>query len=113
MNRVCEILFLTTWWVYDQADQSAHSIFVHWFNLFEGCAWIVFAALVMRRYLRFRRGRIEVVYAVAFVLFGLTDFREAYSVQSWLLWLKLAILVWLFCLRRSVMRKFYPDSRVY
>jgi len=40
MNRVCEILFLTTWWTYDPADQSAHSVFVHWFNLFEGVAWI-------------------------------------------------------------------------
>ncbi len=113
MNRVCEILFLTTWWAYDPMDRSAHSVLVHWFNLFEGAAWLAFAALVFRRYHQFRRSRIEVAYGAAFVLFGLTDFREAYSVQSWLLWLKLVILVALFCLRRSVMRRFYPESKVY
>jgi hypothetical protein len=113
MYRICEILFLTTWWTYDPSDQSAHSIFVHWFNLFEGTAWLIFAALVFRRHLKFRRNRIEVVYALTFVAFGLTDFREAYFVESWLLWLKLAILFALFCLRRSVMRRFYPESRVY
>jgi hypothetical protein len=113
MNRICEILFLETWWTYDSTEQSGHSIFVHWFNLFEGCTWIVFAALALRRFLRFRRSQTEVVYAALFVLFGLTDFREAYSVQSWLLWVKLAILIALFRLRRSVMRRFYPESRVY
>jgi hypothetical protein len=113
MNRVCEILFLETWWAYDSSDRSAHSVLVHWFNLFEGCAWVVFAALVLFRYLRFHRSRIEVVYAVTYVLFGLTDFREAYSLQSWLLWLKLVILIALFWLRRSVMRRFYPASRIY
>ena len=113
MHRVCEILFLNTWWAYDSSDRTAHSIFVHWFNLFEGCAWIVFATLVLVRYLRFRRSRIEIVYAVTFVVFGLTDFREAFSLQSWLLWLKLFILIVLFCLRRFVMRRFYPESRIY
>src|SRR5258708_37581052 len=113
MDRVYEILFLNTWWAYDSRDRSAHSIFVHWFNLFEGCAWLILAALVLRRHRHFRRSRVEIVYAVTFVLFGLTDFREAYSLQSWLLWLKLFILVALFCLRRSVMRRFYPTSRIY
>lgn len=113
MNRFCEILFWATWWTYDPGDLSVHSIVVHWFNLFEGAVWIVFAALVVRRYLRFRHSSIEVAYAVSFVLFGLTDFREAYFVQSWLLWVKLVILVALFGLRRSVMRRFYPEHRVY
>jgi hypothetical protein len=113
MNRVLAILFWETWWVYDPQEKSAHSIFTHWFNFFEGAAWLLFAALVVRRHLRFRRSPVEVVYAAAFLLFGLTDFREAYSLQSWLLWLKLAILVALFLLRRFVMRTYYPNSRIY
>ncbi|MBI3865329.1 MAG: hypothetical protein HY290_25930 [Planctomycetia bacterium] len=113
MNRVFEILFTETWWAYDPGDRSAHSIFTHWFNLFEGVAWLVFAALVFRRYLRFRRSLVEVVYAATFVVFGLTDFREAYSLPSWLLWIKLFVLIALLLLRRSVMRRFYPKSKVF
>ncbi|HEY3965743.1 MAG TPA: hypothetical protein VGM05_14390 [Planctomycetaceae bacterium] len=113
MNRILEFLFTETWWRYDPLEQSAHSIFTHWFNLFEGVAWCVFAVLVLRRYWKFRRSSIEIVYAAAFLLFGLTDFREAFCVQSWLLWIKLVILVALFCLRRVVMRRFYPESKVY
>jgi hypothetical protein len=113
MARCCEFLFLETWWVYDPRTPTVHAVFTHWFNLFEGTVWLVFAGLVAGRYVRFRRSLIELLYAAAFGLFGLTDFREAYCVQSWLLWVKLVILVGLFALRRTVMRRFYPDSRVY
>lgn len=113
MDRILQILFTETWWAYDPQEQSAHSIFTHWFNFFEGVAWCLFAALVLRRYWKCRRSSIEILYAAAFVLFGLTDFREAYFVQSWLLWLKLVILVSLFLLRKSVMRRFYPESKLY
>ncbi len=113
MDRIFEILFTETWWCYDPRELSAHSIFTHWFNLFEGVAWCVFAVLVIRRYSRFRRSSIEIAYAGVFLLFGLTDFREAFCVQSWLLWIKLVILIALFFLRRLVMRRFYPESKVY
>ncbi len=113
MSRVIEILFATTWWTYDPRGRSLYSIGYHSFNLVEGVAWIVFAVLVLWRFLAHRRSRIELVYAAAFASFGLTDFREAYAMQSWLLWVKLLNLVVLFWLRRIVMRRYYPESTVY
>jgi hypothetical protein len=47
------------------------------------------------------------------VLFGLTDFREAYAMQSWLLWVKLAVLIALLWLRKVVIQRYYPESGVY
>ncbi len=113
MERVLEILFATTWWTYDVRERSLHSISYHAFNLVEGAVWITFGILVFRRFQKNRRNRLELAYGIAFVLFGLTDFREAFSMQSWLLWVKLIILVALFWLRRTVMRQHYPESKVY
>ncbi len=111
MNRILEILFTETWWTYDPRDLSAHSIFTHWFNLFEAVrAWCVFAALapqVLKVLPQFDRSR---SWGVPFVVFGLTDFREAYCLQSWLLWLKLIILVALF-LKKAVDAEFYPEEQ--
>ena len=56
---------------------------------------------------------VEPVYALAFFTFGLTDFREAYALDSWLIAIKLANLVALFALRRYVLRQCYPESRLY
>src|SRR5262245_3700470 len=113
MDRLLEILFTTTWWTYDSRPRSLYSIGYHSFNLFEGAAWIAFGTLVLWRYLRHRRSRVELAYAVAFALFGLTDFREAYSMQSWLIWVKVINLIVLFWLRRTVMRRHYPHAKVY
>jgi hypothetical protein len=33
--------------------------------------------------------------------------------QSWLLWTKLAVLIVLLVLRKTVMRRYHPESRVY
>lgn len=85
MQRWLEIVFTETWWTYDPRDRSLHSIVYRAFNLVECAAWIVFGALVFARFLRQRHSRLELFYAAAFVLFGLTDLREAYSLQSWLL----------------------------
>lgn len=63
--------------------------------------------------LRHRSSPRELADVAAFVVFGLTDFREAYSMQSWLLWARIVNLVGLFWLRRIVMRWFYPESKVY
>lgn len=113
MDRLLEILFATTWWAYDSRDRSLYSLSYHTFNLGEGVVWVVFGVLVLRRFLMHRRSRIELAYFAAFVTFGLTDFREAYAMQSWLLWLKLINLIALFWLRRIVMRQHYPASKVY
>jgi hypothetical protein len=49
----------------------------------------------------------------AFVVFGLTDFREAYRLESWLLLFKGINLVALLWLRHTVIRRWYPASKVY
>jgi hypothetical protein len=43
----------------------------------------------------------------------LTDFREAYVLQSWLVWVKLANLVALIRLRAMAIRRWHPGSRLY
>src|SRR6516165_6437474 len=82
MQALLELLFASTWWKYDPADRSLFSISYRTFNLIEGTVWIGFGILVLRRYLRFRRSRLELWYAAVFALFGLTDFREAYAMQT-------------------------------
>jgi hypothetical protein len=113
MQTILELLFTSTWWKYDPDDRSLFSVSYRSFNLVEGTVWIGFGVLVLRRFLKHRRSRLELWYAVAFVLFGLTDFREMYAMQSWLLWTKLAVLIYLLWLRKIVMRRYYPESRVY
>lgn len=113
MDSLVDVLLLRTWWSYDPRNGSLHSVLYRNFNLVEGTAWCVFATLVMRRYLHHRRSPLEVWYALAFLLFGMTDFREAWALQSWLLWIKLANLIALCRLRRIVIRKYYPESNTY
>ncbi len=101
------------WWIYSPQKATWIEHATHGFNLFEGTAWTVFAALVFARFARYRRSWIEVPYALAFFTFGLTDFRESYALDTWLLVVKLMNLVVLFALRRYVIRNFHPESRVY
>lgn len=73
--------FLTkAWWTYNPAEHWFHQPY-HWLNLIEGCFWLVFGLLVLKRWVRHRNSPFEVVYAVAFFTFGLSDFREAYVLQ--------------------------------
>jgi hypothetical protein len=113
MSTIVDVLFLQTWWTYATARYPAQAIPYHWFNLFEGTAWIVFAFFVLRRYVKHRNSSVEVWYAIAFVLFGLTDLREAWILQSWLIWLKLVILAILLRLRWIVIHRYYPDSKLF
>src|SRR4051794_28438568 len=101
---ILDLLWNRTWWSYRPGDRSDFSLPYHAFNLFEGVAWVVFAVLVLARFLQKGRSRIEIGYALAFFTFGLTDFREAYALSSWLVWVKLANLIVLAKLRSSVIR---------
>jgi hypothetical protein len=112
MARFLDFLCTETW-TYDPRDRSWFAVGYHTFNLLEGAAWIVFGLLVLRRFLVHRRSRLELAYVAAFFLFGLTDFREAWSMPLWLLGVKLVNLIGLLWLRRVVMRRFYPESAVY
>lgn len=105
-------LFTRTWWIYSR-DASLFEQLYHWLNLVEGAAWIGFAALVLQRYLRHRHSKIEMVYAAAFLTFGISDFWEAYRLTSWLILFKGANLLVLIYLRRTVLRRFYPNNRTF
>lgn len=113
MRDLIDVLFLRTWWSWQESPAEPWSIAYSWFNLFEGCAWLVFAALVLRRYSKHRRSQLELWYAFSFFTFGLTDFREAWVQQSWLIWLKGVNLVALLWLRALVIRRHYPRARIY
>jgi hypothetical protein len=108
-----DVLVFRTWWRYRPAETPEVAVPYHLFNLFEGCVWFVLAFLVFRRYWTGRRSPLEVAYAVAFITFGLTDFREAYVLQSWLIWLKATNLVVLWKLRSKVIGQYYPASKLY
>ena len=113
LRDAADLLWFRVWWEYPQPRDPWFSIPYHAFNLFEGACWAVIGALVLRRYLAFRRSSLEVLYALAFVSFGLTDFREAYVLQSWLVWVKLVNLILLIRLRTMAVKRWYPGSRLY
>jgi hypothetical protein len=113
LSRLTELLWFKVWWRYPQPTDPWFSIPYHIFNLFEGACWACFAGLVLRRYLKFRHSKIEFVYSLAFFTFGLTDFREAYVLESWLVWVKLVNLIALIVLRSVVIRRYYPDSKLF
>jgi len=58
----------------------------------EAIAWFVIALYVLARFYRFRRTSLELAYAGLFVLFGLSDLRESYVVQPWLILAKGGVL---------------------
>lgn len=112
-RQLLDLLFFRTWWSYRRGMLPWFDAPYRAFNLLEGAAWIALAALVLRRYWIHRRSAVEIAYAAAFVAFGLTDFRESYALESWLLWVKganLAVLLWL---RSIVIGRHYPESKLY
>ncbi len=108
---VYDLLVTHLWWEYQPG--SLLSEVYHFWNIVEGVAWFVFAGLVAARWFRFRKSWLEVAYAVAFVAFGVSDFREAYRLESWLLLVKGANLFVLLWLRSMAIRRWYPGSKVY
>lgn len=104
--------FIThVWWDYAAADSFGRVY--HGFNLVEGIAWFVVALLVLRRYRRERKSSLELVYAAAFATFGLSDFREAYVLESWLIWAKGLNLAALLAMRHYLLQRYYPTSKSY
>ena len=113
MPNWLDLLVLRTWWRYNPRDNPCVWQPYHWFNLFEGCVWLILAGFVVRRAVAGRRSVLEGCYALAFATFGVTDFREAYALSSWLIWLKLINLIALWRLRAVVLRRYYPQSKLY
>lgn len=105
--------WLKPWWSYGPGVTDGFAVVYHSFNLFEGAAWCLLAALVLRRFAKYRRSRLEPVYAFTFAAFGASDFREAYCLQSWLIAAKFVNLVVLLRLRSHLIKRHYPQSRTY
>lgn len=113
-GTLLDILIFHTWWSFAGADDRVHAWIYRSINLVEAAFWFGFAVLVLTRHLRnAHRSPLELWYALAFFTFGLTDVREAWALQSWLIWLKLLNLIALIWIRREVIRRFYPTSKLY
>jgi hypothetical protein len=104
---------LQTWWTYDAAPASTFSRIYRSINLVEGSIWCLLAALVLLRFVRYRKSGLELLYAGAFLTFGASDFREAIALQTWLILAKGVNLIALIWLRRMVLSRYYPTSRTY
>jgi hypothetical protein len=93
-----------TWWTYRSDPNGIY----HWFNLAEAVFWLGCAATVWARYRR-RRLPMEAWYALSFVAFAVTDLREAFALQTWLIGIKalnVITIVWL----RARLRPLYPGN---
>jgi hypothetical protein len=101
-----------TWWSYHPTGGWFTHVY-SWFNVVEGWFWLVFASLVLRRYLKFHRSPVELTYALAFFTFGLSDFRESFVLESWLVLFKAANLAALLWIRWHVLRRYYPECRAF
>lgn len=111
-----DILWTRTWWAYASAEDPLHAVIYRSINVVEGLFWVGFAFLVLRRRAQQpsdRRSGIEIAYALTFLAFGITDFREAVALQSWLIWVKLLNLILLIWIRNRVIKTLYPDSKLY
>lgn len=96
-------------WTYD--PESSWHVLYHWFNVAEGSVWVWLGLVVAKRFLLFDRSLWEVAYAVAFLMFGVSDFIEAQSLYVWLIAWKALNLAILLLLRRYVLKHCYPDRR--
>lgn len=101
------------WWTYEPETVTSWGLAYRWFNLFEGTAWLVLAALVLHRWYRHRKSRLELAYAAAFFSFGVTDFAEANTQSAALVAGKGIILLALLSLRHHTLTRHYPSSRLY
>ena len=112
MKLILDLLWTRSWWIYQPTGNIPSEVY-HYFNLFEAMAWILLAILVLVRYLHRRSSTWEIAYAFAFLLFGLSDIREAYELNSWLIWAKGLNLAVLLLLRRMIQSRYYPESQLY
>jgi hypothetical protein len=106
-------LLTDPWWTWTPETAGPGDYLYRGFNLFEAGCWFVFAGLVIRRWGRCRRSNWEVLYALSFAAFGLTDVAEAYQQTAGLLGIKGLVLAALVVLRAYIRRCCYPGSRIY
>ncbi len=105
-------LLVDPWWTWDPRSAGIGDVAYRWFNLAEGAAWFVFGLAVLLRWSRYRNSSLEIAYAAAFVMFGLTDVREAWEQSLLLFALKGFVLAILLSLRRVIRRRYYAEGRL-
>ena len=105
--------WLDPWWVWQPDAAGFGDLLYRGFNLLEGLVWMGFGGLVLLRWFRRRRSLWEWGYAVAFALFGLTDFREAYAQSAPLVLIKGCVLGGLLAFRYRATRVWYPGAKLY
>ena len=80
MDDLAQTLFWKTWWSWSRPSKEPYTwidIACRDFNFVEAGAWFVFAILVIYRWQHHRRSSLELWYALAFLLFGVSDLIEA------------------------------------
>jgi hypothetical protein len=80
------------------------------FNAFEAAAWFAICLFVLQRFARKRRTRYEILYALSFFVFGLSDIMEIYRTTLGLLTVKGIILMSILACRKVVLG-FYPQAK--
>lgn len=86
-------------------------VFYFGFNAIEALAWLLFASYVIKRWLINKQSPLEIVYAILFVVFGLTDLLELVNLPIWLLGLKIMTLACLLLMRRHLITNYYTDAK--
>lgn len=99
-----------TWWHSQRNAGGWFDVVYPAFNIVEAICWFAVAVYVWRRARRHAGRRLEFLYAALWLAFGLTDLREAWAQQTWLILLKGCLLGVLLVLRRIVLRR-YPNRR--
>ena len=97
---------------YDYTAGGFIPVFYYRFNLVEAIAWFTIGGYVFIRFMRNRKSFYEIVYAVLFILFGITDIRELRNLPVWLLALKAIILSGLLIVRFYLKRNHYENLKV-
>ncbi|MCC6126520.1 MAG: hypothetical protein IT426_16290 [Pirellulales bacterium] len=78
------------------------------FNAFEACAWFCFGLFVAGRFFARRKTWYEILYALSFLAFGISDLMEIHRTTVGLLLTKGIILASILACRKVVLQ-FYPQ----
>ncbi len=99
-----------TWWSYQRNSGTWFDLIYPLFNVAEALAWFGVSVYVTVRASRHHRVRQDAFYALLWLMFGLTDLREAWVQQTGLILVKAVILAALVVTRRRVI-KHYPGAK--
>ena len=98
-------------WRHDPDHATLTDQLCRGFNWIEAIAWIACAFLILRRHQRHHKSALEPVYALSFLLFAVTDLREAAVIHAWLIWVKAIILICILTLRQYMKQHHYPQLK--